>query len=265
MILLETANENDFSAALGILLACIGTYIVFLKFTLHPTKNRIENIQRSITAEIKKRNANLLKDARSAIGRIVPKDPKKREKEYLNRIYKICKADYSASAWVRSISGISIICLEFCVFLLFAVVVYRINPFPVIKDQILLSSQWILLAIPFLVWLVHYKNLNTKNKYTYSFMFMSSCFGLFIIGIGILMAYLHLGFSVLPEETANILIYIFFVIPLIPILIAFFSTTWVYWKKYRYCHLLEKTLKDYRSGELTKKLTQIKNKSKASH
>lgn len=228
------------------LLAIIGIYITLLLKSLK--KNYIENIQKSIISEIGKNNEDFFSSAQKIIKIKTPT----REKYFIKRRLDACTADYCASVWIRSISGISTICLVFCVFLLFAVIIYSIIKYGFIVDEIVLSSQLILFAIAILVWFAHKKHEITESFYC--FLLLASWYGIIAITIGTVMAYANCGFSILPAQTAKYLFYAFFGIPLIPIIIAFFSTTILYLKTRRHYSLLKQSVEDQQSGKLKKQL-----------
>ena len=242
MILLNDSITFDFR-----ILAIIGIYITLL---LKPLQNKlIEIIQKTIIEELERSNKKNYSKAQKIISK--DKTPA-REKHYIKRRLNSCTSKYNASDWIRSISGISTICLAFCVFLLFAVFIYSIKEYSIIISGILLSSLCVLILIAVLVGLVHYSGINPN--FVYSFNFLSLLYGVIAIIFGIIMAFTHFYLSFLPEGTATNLFYASFGIPFIPILIAFISTTKLYLSKQKSYYLLKKSIKDHHSGKLKQKL-----------
>ena len=192
----------------------------------------------------------------------------KRAKTYIERVFNDYKDEYEPSVWVRSISGISSICLGFCVFLLIAVFTYSIIDLDFIVTSVVFSSLLTLCATIVFVRLVAKAGFNPE--YTYSFNSLSLIYGLIPISagiiVGIIMAMvIHVKQFTIPAIIVKSLFYSSFWIPFIPISIAFLSTAWVYWKKYKSCSLLEKTLKDYDSDQLKLTLQRIDEELKATH
>lgn len=244
MILLEKLDGFDFR-----ILSIIGIYVTLL---LKPLKAKfIENIQKAIVDENNKSHDQLIHTA----DRIVKsrKTPK-REKNYIQRVLSNYNTPYHPSVWVRSISGISSICLGYCVFLLIAVFTYSISNLDVIINSVLLSSLFTLIATFIFVCLVDGAGFN--SNYVYSFNFLSFLYGLIPILIGLFITALKFHLFTISIETAKVLIYASFWIPFIPIIIAFISTICVYWKKYKSCSLLKKSLKDFKSRKLKQDLDQ---------
>ncbi len=247
MILLETVNELDYR-----ILSIIGIYVTLL---LKPLKAKfIEDIQATIIQENEKSHDKLIYKADKLINkRSLPK----REKTYIKRVFSEYQAEYHPSIWVRTISGMSSICLGYCVFLLLAVFTYSIIQHPCILSSVISSSILTLVATFIFVWLVYRADYNTD--FAFSFNFLSLIYGLLPIVIGVIIGII-LGVLIatkitsIPETITNALIYASFWIPFIPISITFISTTWVYWKKYKSCSLLKKTLEDFDSGKLSKQL-----------
>lgn len=238
----------DFRIVVGI----IGVYFIFLRYTLSLKDNRIENIQKSLIDEIKNSNNKDISNAQRIIN---TKKISAREKNFIKRRYNSCAANYCASDWIRSISGISTIAMVFCVFLLIEVFIYSTKKTGLVIDVFLVSSQLVLFDIALLVWLVHNANMNTDNSN--SFILLSLWHGLITIFLGVLMAIIHFCFYILPTKIAAILFYIFLCIPLIPTLIAFFSTSILYCCKKRSVFLLKKSVNDYQSGKLKQKLKKV--------
>ena len=238
----------DFRIVVGI----IGVYFIFLRYTLSLKDNRIENIQKSLIEEIKNSNNKYFSNAQRIIN---TKKISAREKNYIRRRYNSCAANYCASDWIRSISGISTIAMVFCVFLLIEVFIYSTKKTGLLIDVFLLSSQSVLCDIAILVWLVHNANMNTEKAN--SFILLSFWHGIIAIFLGVLLAIFHCCFYILPTKIATILLYIFLCIPLIPTLIAIYSTTKLYCSKQKSFFLLKKSVNDYQSGKLKQKLKKV--------
>ena len=234
------------------ILALIGIYLTLLyKFLKN---DFVENIQKHIIEEIEKDNEKYYSNAQRIVN---TKKISAREKNFIKRRLNNCTARYNASDWIRSIPGISIICVVFCAFLLFAVLIYSLNESVRIIDAILLCSQLILFVIALLVWLVHKANINTKN--IYNFLFFSFLYGIIAIFWGSLIAILNICFPVIPTTIVTYLLYACFSIPLIPVFIAVCSTMKInICERYSYSRL-RKSIIDYQSGKLKQKLkkTQI--------
>lgn len=261
MILLETetgVNGFDFH-----ILSIIGIYITLL---LKPLKaNFIENIHIKMLEENEQSHNKIIYKAEKLIKN---RSTSKRAKTYIERVFNDYKDEYEPSVWVRSISGISSICLGFCVFLLIAVFTYSIINLDFIVTSVVFSSLLTLAATIVFVRLVAKAGFNPEC--TYSFNFLSLIYGLIpiIAGIfvGIIIAIVtHFKQIPIPEIIVKTLFYSSFWIPFIPIFIAFISTARVYRKKFKSCSLLEKTLKDYDSDQLKLTLQRIDEELKAAH
>ena len=233
------------------ILSIIGIYVTLL---LKPLKAKfIEEIHNNIIKENEDSHEKLIYKADQVIKK---RGVKKRERNYIKRVFSEYQAEYRPTVWVRVISGMSSICLGYCVFLLIAVFTYSIIHHPCIISSVICSSALTLLATCIFVWLVDSVPFNTNIPY--SFNFLSLIYGLAPIIIGIIIGLLtDTLFAKISIGITQALLYASFWIPFIPITITFITTVWVYWKKYRSCSRLERTLEAYDSGKLTQQIKSM--------
>ena len=207
----------EFSFDIPLFITLLGIMMVIIPgLIFYGKSNFLTRRQEGIVQDIKEQHgALLIKAKRYTSGKRV-----KGLKLKLQRHLEPCLEDYRPPKSVLTISGISVVCWLFCLFLIVSGFIYSGTKSSAALNAILLTSQMVLVAMLILAWF------RANNDVVKPHLFLIQSFRWWLIAtvVGVGMALTHCFIPVLSQKMTTVIFYLYVCIPLIPAIFAVIST-----------------------------------------